>query len=113
MYRLVVSVVLIMQSLVGLAIIAVVAAILILLFVILFGVVIGYRDEIVQRRLDLYAKAVFILVITAVMSYLFMSGDIGLIDLFSYGLLIVLLISCIDWSRLGKEKSDEYQKKED
>ncbi|TFG28694.1 hypothetical protein EU527_16940 [Candidatus Thorarchaeota archaeon] len=93
-----------MQSLIGYAIVAAVYALFILLLVVLLGIGVGYRDEIVRQRLDLYAKTAFVLVSIVISLYLFVSGIFGFTDLLIIGVLTILLVICTDWSRLGKDQ---------
>jgi len=84
---------------------AFVGAITILIMILLLGLGIGYRDAIIKRRIDIYARVILIPLFLFATLYLYLQGVLTPDALFIAVVWLIPVILCTDWSRLRKRKS--------
>jgi len=97
-----------MQMLIENLVFAFVGAIAILIVILLLGVGVGYRDAIIKRRIDIYARVIMIPLFLFVTVYLYLQGILAPDAIFIALVWLVPIILCTDWSRLrGTNKEQE------
>lgn len=96
-----------MQVLFERLLVAVIGAIAIIIVMIIFGVSIGYREEIERRNLDTYVKVTIIPLFILATIYLYMTEQLSS-DIFFLALIwLFTIILCTDWTKLRRNRISE------
>jgi hypothetical protein len=84
-----------------------IGAVSIILVLIVLGMILDRREEIRRRKLDVYARVIYLIAVTILVIYLFVTGVLLVQDALLMGSLVILFICCSDWTGLRKKPSLE------
>ena len=96
-----------MQTLLVRVLIGLIGAVSIILVLIVIGMIVDRQEEIRRRRLDVYARVIFLIVVTVIAIYLFLAGAIFVQDALLIGFFVLLFICCEDWTGLRKKPTSD------
>lgn len=99
-----------MQVILERVLFAVVGAIAIIIVLAILGVSIAYREEIVKRNIDTYARIIVVPASLVATIYFYIQGLLGPDILFIAIVWLVPILLCMDWPKLWRtQKADNLQ----
>jgi len=102
-----------MQVVLELVFFAVAMAILIIVVLAVLGVSVSYREEIVRRKIDTYARIIVTPALLVVTIYLYIQGILNSDALFMSIVFLLPILLCTDWPKLQSiRKADSAQETE-
>ncbi len=92
-----------MQSMIALLLKAISMAILIIIALLLLGAAIGFHEELVKRKIDVYLSAIGTSILLIIAILLFLTGSLSTDTLTTILPLLIIVLLCTDWSRLRRD----------
>lgn len=96
-----------MQTIFERLLVGLVGAVSIIIVLIIIGMIMAHQEELKRRRIDVYAKAIYLIVATAIAIYLFLTGALLPNDVLLLSVFAILFICISDWTWLKRKPDSE------
>jgi hypothetical protein len=91
--------------------IAVIGAIVIIVVLLIFGISIGYKENIERTNIGFYARVIITPILLIIVTYLYIQGQLNLDTLFfAIFWWLIPVIFCTDWSKIQRKQKPENEK---